>query len=156
MYVKLQCHNYKYCWCTVLGHINSKTNLPKGQHVASGYASQNWWESIIMASCHWPISNEDFHGFWLFVSPRITDSNFNCHIFFCHYSILDSCLTCWLVCKILVHVDLTFTFYLNFLCTDVYTIIIRQVQKSDQINSDRQSGSDRLGPTQTNSDRIKK
>ena len=32
----------------------------------------------------------------------------------------------------------------------------RQVQKSDQINSDRQSGSDQLGSTRTNSDRIKK
>ena len=32
----------------------------------------------------------------------------------------------------------------------------RQVQKSDRINSDRQSGSDKLGSTRTNSDRIKK
>ena len=32
----------------------------------------------------------------------------------------------------------------------------RQVQKSDRINSDRQSGSDQLGSTRTNSDRIKK
>ena len=31
----------------------------------------------------------------------------------------------------------------------------RQVQKSDRINSDRQSGSDQLGSTRTNSDRIK-
>ena len=35
-------------------------------------------------------------------------------------------------------------------------LFIRQVQKSDRINSDRQSGSDQLGPTRTNSDRIKK
>ena len=33
---------------------------------------------------------------------------------------------------------------------------MRQVQKSDRINSDRQSGSDQLGSTRTNSDRIKK
>ena len=32
----------------------------------------------------------------------------------------------------------------------------RQVQKSDRINSDRQSGSDQLGSTRTNPDRIKK
>ena len=32
----------------------------------------------------------------------------------------------------------------------------RQVQKSDWINSDRQSGSDQLGSTRTNSDLIKK
>ena len=32
----------------------------------------------------------------------------------------------------------------------------RQVQKSDRINSERQSGSDQLGSTRTNSDRIKK
>ena len=32
----------------------------------------------------------------------------------------------------------------------------RQVQKSDRINSDRQSGSDQLGSTRTDSDRIKK
>ena len=32
----------------------------------------------------------------------------------------------------------------------------RQVQKSDRINSDHQSGSDQLGSTRTNSDRIKK
>ena len=32
----------------------------------------------------------------------------------------------------------------------------RQVQKSDRINSDRQSGSDQLGSTRTNSYRIKK
>ena len=32
----------------------------------------------------------------------------------------------------------------------------RQVQKSDRINSDRQSGSDQLGSTRTNSDRINK
>ena len=32
----------------------------------------------------------------------------------------------------------------------------RQVQKSDRINSDRQSGSEQLGSTRTNSDRIKK
>ena len=32
----------------------------------------------------------------------------------------------------------------------------RQVQKSDRINSDRQSGSDQLGSTRTNSDRMKK
>ena len=32
----------------------------------------------------------------------------------------------------------------------------RQVQKSDQINLDGQSGSDQLGSTRTNSDRIKK
>ena len=31
----------------------------------------------------------------------------------------------------------------------------RQVQKSDRINTDRQSESDQLGSTQTNSDRIK-
>ena len=31
----------------------------------------------------------------------------------------------------------------------------RQVQKSDRINSDRQSGSDQLGSTRTNSDRLK-
>ena len=33
---------------------------------------------------------------------------------------------------------------------------IRQVQKPDRINLDRQSGSDQLGSTRTNSDRIKK
>ena len=32
----------------------------------------------------------------------------------------------------------------------------RHVQKSDRINSDRQSGSDQLGSTRTNSDRMKK
>ena len=32
----------------------------------------------------------------------------------------------------------------------------RQVQKSDRIHSDRQSWSDQLGSTRTNSDRIKK
>ena len=35
-------------------------------------------------------------------------------------------------------------------------VLDRQVQKSDRINSDRQSGSDQLGSTRTNSDRIKK
>ena len=38
----------------------------------------------------------------------------------------------------------------------ISTICCRQVQKSDWINSDRQSGSDQLGSTRTNSDRIKK
>ena len=33
---------------------------------------------------------------------------------------------------------------------------VRQVQKSGRINSDHQSGSDQLGSTRTNSDRIKK
>ena len=37
-----------------------------------------------------------------------------------------------------------------------FTNNFRQVQKSDRINSDRQSGSDQLGSTRTNSDRIKK
>ena len=32
----------------------------------------------------------------------------------------------------------------------------RQIQQSDRINSDRQSGSDQLGSSRTNSDRIKK
>ena len=45
---------------------------------------------------------------------------------------------------------LTFTFH--FLSSPLF----RQVQKSDRINSDRQSGSDQLGSTQTDSDRIKK
>ena len=37
----------------------------------------------------------------------------------------------------------------------VSPLYIRQVQKSDRINSDHQSGSDQLGSTRTNSDRIK-
>ena len=39
---------------------------------------------------------------------------------------------------------------------DFGNFLNRQVQKSDRINSDRQSGSDQLGSTRTNSDRIKK
>ena len=36
------------------------------------------------------------------------------------------------------------------------SVPVRQVQKSDRINSDRWSGSDQLGSTRTNSDRMKK
>ena len=38
----------------------------------------------------------------------------------------------------------------------LHLVLKRQVQKSDRINSDRQSGLDQLGSTRTNSDRIKK
>ena len=38
----------------------------------------------------------------------------------------------------------------------VLEVLNRQVQKSDRINSDRQSGSDQLGSTRTNSDPKKK
>ena len=38
----------------------------------------------------------------------------------------------------------------------LHLVLKRQVQKSDRINSHRQSGLDQLGSTRTNSDRIKK
>ena len=39
---------------------------------------------------------------------------------------------------------------------DFFGFCIRQVQKSDRINSDRQSGSDQLGSTRIDSDHEKK
>ena len=55
-----------------------------------------------------------------------------------------------------LHINYLWSSNTDWIFDCIIRLCARQVQKSDRINSDRQSGTDQLGSTRTNSDRIKK
>ena len=61
-----------------------------------------------------------------------------------------------LIFKISLEPQYLYNRFLRSKSTSVKPLSVRQVQRSDRINSDRHSGSDQLGSTRTNSGRIKK
>ena len=113
-----------------------------------------------------PIYTEVFLCFYVFSCFPYVSLVSSCFSMFSpdspYFPVFFYVFPCFLRFPLFSHVFLRFSLILPvFPCFSTFCHVLpcfsmRQVQKSDRINSDRQSGSDQLGSTRTNSDRIKK